>query len=63
MSDFKVSYGCGDYPTNECSSSTPKRKSIWNEKDKKRMKAKGYHQDSTGCWFHPKHPSVFGEDV
>ena len=63
MSDFKVSYNCGDYPTNELSSSTPKRESIYSKEDEKKLKAKGYHRDSTGCWFHPSHPNMFGEDV
>lgn len=62
MTDFHVSYGCGDYPTNDLSSEAPriiKEDKAWAEK----MRKRGYYQDSTGCWFHPNEPSVFGEDV
>jgi len=64
MSDYKVANGCGDYPTNEISSQTSRRReSIYTKEYVKELRAKGYHQDSTGCWFHPSNPSVFGEDV
>ena len=58
--DRNVAFGCGDYPTNECPSERVNYKE--DKGREKEMRAKGYLQDSTGCWYDPKAPSVFGTD-
>ena len=56
ITEYYVSCGCGDYPTNELSSETS-YKNVRTKEDEKReeeMKAKGYIKDSTGRWYDPK---------
>lgn len=56
MSDFNVSYGCGDYPTNDLSSSKTKTNKRWEKKWDEERRAKGMIQDSTGSWYDPQNP-------
>ena len=62
MSDFNVSYNCGDYPTNELSCSERKRNTHDEKLYEQEMRAKGYLQDSTGCWYNPKSRFIYDLD-
>lgn len=62
MSDLSVSFGCGDYPTNDMPSDKIKYDKRLEEKWDKEMRAKGYLQDSTGNWYNPNDRFVYDLD-
>ena len=53
MSDFSVSMGCGDYPTNELSESRPSRGYRETKEEIQEKLAKGLIKDSAGQWYDP----------
>jgi hypothetical protein len=53
MSDFSVSMGCGDYPTNDLSEDRPSVGYEETEEEIQEMLAKGFIKDSTGSWYDP----------
>jgi hypothetical protein len=53
MSDFSVSMGCGDYPTNELSENRPSRGHRETKEEIQEKLAKGLIKDSAGQWYDP----------
>jgi hypothetical protein len=53
MSDFSVSMGCGDYPTNDLSEDRPSVGYEETEEEIQEMLAKGFIKDSCNQWYDP----------
>ena len=53
MTDFNVSLGCGDIPTNELNDSKLGVGYEETEEEIQEYIAKGYIKDSTGHWYNP----------
>ena len=53
MSDFSVSMGCGDYPTNDLSEDCSSVGYDETEEEIQEMFAKGFIKDSAGQWYDP----------
>ena len=53
MSDFSVSMGCGDYPTNDLSESRSSGGYAETEEEVREHLRRGFIKDSCGHWYDP----------